>query len=1041
MSSTFRDLKDERRQILDDLKEALIGVGMERFIPDGTDSHNKCIEELKKCDAAIFLISTWYGSSIKECKLEGCKADCPMKESRRKISYTHCEYKTSLAEDKPHQTYLVYGGWDEVNTRSRLGEFKTEVEREFSPRIEEVGRIKSDLAENIVKWYSQGKIDLMDFRGRRKDLKELIEKMDESVEVYGVGGVGKTSLIHVALLIQKLRGKKIISIGTSQSYRSGSGYKHFLKRYDDGFKEVVGDRIVLDDIIDALSIDEDAKILDRRAKIELILDRMAEENIYIFIDDFHLADDDVQDLVKKIRGGVVLASKRRVGLARAEHHLFGIDEDERDDFIDYLISKEKFDKRITDEARRIIKDVAEGHPVSTEILIKNYDKINFSRIETYKQSLKMSDPRDAEEFLKRVVKEILSDGAFELLRSLSAINPDLGSNIDLDAIQEIFPEKFNERFFELVDSGMLEKKEGFEDAYIFSYKHIQEALNDDGRVVHESAVNYYKNKSKGSDPSPDDDVERLFHASKLDPKKELVKTYLELAQHLKPVNFGFTRLIIVGEHLKEFLEAEDKVPLLVAMGNLYSDLRRFEDAEEAYKEALEIYRELAEKRPDAYLPYLATTQNNLAVLYSNLRRFEDAEEAYKEALEIYRELAEKNPDAYLPDLAMTQNNLGNLYRALRRFEDAESAYKVALEIFRDLADRRPDAYSPYLAGTQNNLAILYSDLRRFEDAEEAYKEALEIYRELADRRPDAYLPYLATTQNNLAVLYSNLRRFEDAESAYKEALEIYGDLADRRPDAYLPDLATTQNNLGNLYRALRRFEDAESAYKEALEIRRDLAEKSPDAYLPDLATTQNNLGILYRALRRFEDAEEAYKEALKIYRDLAEKRPDAYLPDLAMTKANIGLFYIETDRIGEGIEVLEDCLRNKDALPDFGARCFAGLGSAYEALEDRYRGSQNYLFASAANFLMFKHGIPCLNDVIGFIQKVMELGDGDVAGDASMMKTAIMTLAGEDAEIPDVPLSHRGEVLRDALSGKDAELNPRDEVDLMALILAKDLLS
>ena len=49
----------------------------------------------------------------------------------------------------------------------------------------------------------------------------------------------------------------------------------------------------------------------------------------------------------------------------------------------------------------------------------------------------------------------------------------------------------------------------------------------------------------------------------------------------------------------------------------------------------------------------------------------EAEEAFAEALEIRRKLAEANPDAYLPYVASTLNNLANLYRATQRMKDAD----------------------------------------------------------------------------------------------------------------------------------------------------------------------------------------------------------------------------------------------------------------------------------------------------------------------------------------------------------------------------------
>ena len=85
---------------------------------------------------------------------------------------------------------------------------------------------------------------------------------------------------------------------------------------------------------------------------------------------------------------------------------------------------------------------------------------------------------------------------------------------------------------------------------------------------------------------------------------------------------------------------------------------RVEEARKEFGEALQIYRELAEKNPETCRPYIARTLNNLAVLDTDQDRVEEAGKEYAEALQIYRELAEKNPESYRPDLAATLNNLG-----------------------------------------------------------------------------------------------------------------------------------------------------------------------------------------------------------------------------------------------------------------------------------------------------------------------------------------------------------------------------------------------
>ncbi|GAG31187.1 unnamed protein product, partial [marine sediment metagenome] len=121
LSSTYRDLVEYRAKILDKLDTVFDSVGMEEFIPDGKTSHEICIGDLKKSDIVIFLLSSNYGSLIDVCRLkEDCKAECPMKTGESHISYTHCEFKTVIAEGILHQTYKVLKGWDTQDKKEAI---------------------------------------------------------------------------------------------------------------------------------------------------------------------------------------------------------------------------------------------------------------------------------------------------------------------------------------------------------------------------------------------------------------------------------------------------------------------------------------------------------------------------------------------------------------------------------------------------------------------------------------------------------------------------------------------------------------------------------------------------------------------------------------------------------------------------------------------------------------------------------------------------------------------------------------------------------
>src|SRR6476646_6327416 len=77
---------------------------------------------------------------------------------------------------------------------------------------------------------------------------------------------------------------------------------------------------------------------------------------------------------------------------------------------------------------------------------------------------------------------------------------------------------------------------------------------------------------------------------------------------------------------------------------LNSDQNRMEETRKEHEEALKTYRELAQKEPETYLPYVATTLNNPGTIDSAQNRMEAARKEYEEALKIYRLLAQKNPE-------------------------------------------------------------------------------------------------------------------------------------------------------------------------------------------------------------------------------------------------------------------------------------------------------------------------------------------------------------------------------------------------------------
>ena len=279
--------------------------------------------------------------------------------------------------------------------------------------------------------------------------------------------------------------------------------------------------------------------------------------------------------------------------------------------------------------------------------------------------------------------------------------------------------------------------------------------------------------------------------------------------------------------------------------------------------------------------------NNLSIRLSDVGERKAALVAAREAVELYRALAEASPQAYTPDLAMSLNNLANVLSEVGERNEALEAAREAVELYRGLAEASPQAYTPRLAASFNNLANILSEVGDREDALVAAREAVRLRRALAEASPQAYTPDLATSLNNLANVLSAVGERNEALVAAREAVELYRGLAEASPQAFRPNLARTLGTLANHLSAVGEQDRALVAAREAVELYRGLAEASPQAYTPDLAASLNNLANLLSAVGKVNDALVAAREAVALYRGLAEASPAAYAPRLAGSLNNL----------------------------------------------------------------------------------------------------------------------------------------------------------
>ena len=344
---------------------------------------------------------------------------------------------------------------------------------------------------------------------------------------------------------------------------------------------------------------------------------------------------------------------------------------------------------------------------------------------------------------------------------------------------------------------------------------------------------------------------------------------------------------------------------LLNLGELLRYIHRPLEAIGLFQEALQLWRGLAKKESEVFLPTVPYALNSLAVPLTQTGNYSEAEDAYLEAFDIYGELAEKAPDAFSKEVAWTRHDFAVLLRRTGRASEAEVELREALKTHRENSAKSPDRFDHLVSWSLNNLAVLLRQTGRSTEAEEAYREALDTAREISHKAPEVVFlaDLVATVLSNLAVLLRQTGRTTEAEAALLEALKMRRQLADRSPGHFLHRVATTLNNLGVLLAETDRASEAEVTISEALEIRKELVKESPAVHGPGIASCLNNLGTILSRTGRIAESEEVYREAIDVGEQLVSKAPTVYQDVLATPLCNYALLL-------SAIDNREDSLQN-----------------------------------------------------------------------------------------------------------------------------------
>lgn len=271
-----------------------------------------------------------------------------------------------------------------------------------------------------------------------------------------------------------------------------------------------------------------------------------------------------------------------------------------------------------------------------------------------------------------------------------------------------------------------------------------------------------------------------------------------------------------------------------------------EEAETIFKQAEEKLTNSGHQDAD-----LATVKHHMAEIYEKQGKYQDAENYYKEALQLRQE--NLGDDSLLT--ARTMVNLGRMYeKELKMNEAADTFNKAGVIIDKSLGGQYPGigqpadlvkwldnqaekedkvpshatkqadrlekqhgANHPEASDKLNNLGDFYRAHGKFDQAEELYKRAA--YSNPLVEHSD---PAAAKRFVDLATLYQHQGRMDEAEKYFERAESLL-----ESTNAPLDKRGSTLNTMARFYEAKGDNEKAEQFYKDALEAREQFAEEKP----------------------------------------------------------------------------------------------------------------------------------------------------------------------------------------------------------------------
>ncbi|MEM7558064.1 MAG: serine/threonine-protein kinase, partial [Planctomycetota bacterium] len=303
------------------------------------------------------------------------------------------------------------------------------------------------------------------------------------------------------------------------------------------------------------------------------------------------------------------------------------------------------------------------------------------------------------------------------------------------------------------------------------------------------------------------------------------------------------------------------------------------DFEKAYKlaqQALDILNALdLEKINDANLwMHRGLAIRLIGSIDTATGKYEDAIDAFAEAIEDYRRALELKPGSELLQryIGVAQGGISNMQSRIGQVEQSLASNQQAINTFEELVTNHPldSLYQYDLSNQISSLAIALWKNRDYPAALDNGLRAMRLREQLAQRFPEKikYITRLGRIYQNVSLYYGNVENEGESENYARKAVEVSERVVELQPGSvrYRSDLSRTRSHLANLLVDQERLDEAETLIKTSWEDALSSYESNPAVIETGIAVAEASV-----SLGEFLLDQQKHQDALRVFDQGLEK--------------------------------------------------------------------------------------------------------------------------------------------------------------------------